>query len=179
MKRSIFGSIEMSHTCEECSGSGKVPKEACKTCSGKGVSRNEEEVKINIPAGIENGEMIRLSGGGEAMKGGANGDLYIKVHVKKHKTFEKRGNDLVMNLSVLLSDALLGGEYTIDTLDGVSKLKIPEGTNTGDILIIKGKGVPQTGGRRGDILIHTKILIPKKLGKQAKDLVQKLKSEGL
>jgi molecular chaperone DnaJ len=122
--------------------------------------------------------MIRLSGAGEAVKGGSPGDLYIKTHVKKHKVFRKEGNDLVMNLDVKLSDALLGGEYKIDTLDGGINLKIPEGVNTGEVLQIKGKGVPTQRGR-GDILVHIKVVIPKKLSKSAKELINKLKEEGV
>jgi len=179
MKRSIFGSVEVSRTCDTCGGSGKVPKEKCDFCNGSGILKQEEEIKIKIPTGIDNGEMIRLSGAGEAVKGGQAGDLYIKTHVKKHKIFRKEGEDLVMNLDIKLSDALLGAEYDIHTLDGLSKLKIPEGINTGDILQIKGKGVPTQGRGRGDILAHIKVSLPKKLGKQAREIVQKLKEEGL
>lgn len=179
MKRSIFGSIEMSRICEVCAGAGKVPKEKCLFCDGLGVLKKEEEIKVKVPAGIDNGEMIRLSGAGEAVKGGTPGDLYVKVHVKRHKTFRKEGNDLVMNLDVKLSDALLGAKYDIQTLDGLSSLNIPEGVNTGDILQIKGKGVPSSGHGRGDILVHIKVALPKKLSKSARDTVQKLKEEGI
>lgn len=179
MKRSIFGSIEMARTCETCSGSGKVPKEKCESCGGLGILKKEEEIKIKIPAGIDNGEMIRLSGGGEAVKGGTSGDLYIKTHVKKHKTFRKEGDDLIMNLDVKLSDALLGAKIDIQTLDGLSTLNIPEGINTGDILQIKGKGVPDQNRNRGDILVHIRVALPKKLSKSAKEAVQKLKEEGI
>ena len=178
MKKSIFGSIEMTQTCETCSGSGKIPKEKCTFCDGLGILKKEEEIKIKIPAGIDNGEMIRLSGGGEAIKGGVSGDLYIKTHVKKHKTFRKEGNDLIMNLDVKLSDALLGAKIDIQTLDGLSTLVIPEGINTGDILQIKGKGVPNQN-RRGDILIHIRVAMPKKLSKTAKEAISKLKEEGM
>lgn len=178
MKRSIFGSIEMTRACETCAGSGRVPKEKCSICNGLGILKKEEEIKIKIPAGIDNGEMIRYSGGGEAVKGGTPGDLYIKIHVKKHKTFRKEGNDLIMNLDVKLSDALLGGKIDIQTLDGLSTLSIPEGANTGDILQIKGKGVP-SGNRRGDILINLKVSLPKKLSKSAREAILKLQQEGL
>lgn len=179
MKRSIFGSIEMSRACEVCGGVGKVPKEKCHICDGLGILKKEEEIKIKIPSGIDNGEMVRLSGAGEAVKSGTPGDLYIKVHVKKHKTFRKEGNDLVFSLDVKLSDALLGAEYDIHTLDGLSKLKIPEGINTGDILQIKGKGVPTQSHGRGDILAHIKVALPRKLSKSARDAVLKLKEEGV
>ena len=178
MKKSIFGSIEMSKTCEVCNGLGKVPKEKCVECDGLGIHKKQEEIKIKVPSGIENGEMIRFSGGGEAVKAGTSGDLYIKIHVKNHKLFRKEGNDLVMNLDIKLSDAILGVEYEIETLDGKVKLKIPEGTNTGDILQIRNKGVPN-GNRRGDILIHTKVSIPKKLNKTTKELIEKLHQEGI
>lgn len=179
MKRSIFGSIEVARTCETCTGSGKVPKEKCSFCDGFGILKKEEEIKIKIPAGIDNGEMIRLSGGGEAVKGGTSGDLYIKTHVKKHKTFYKEGNDLIMNLDLKLSDALLGAKIDIQTLDGLSTLNIPEGINTGDILQIRGKGVPNQNRNRGDILINIKVAMPKKLSKSVKEIIQKLKEEGI
>ncbi len=178
LKRSLFGSIEMTRACEACSGTGKVPKEKCHICDGLGILKKQDEIKIKIPAGIENGEMIRLSGAGEAVKGGQSGDLYIKTHVRKHKTFQKQGNDLVMFLDVKLSDALLGAEYQIETLDGKVGLKIPEGASTGEILQIKGKGVPNAN-RRGDILVHLRVAIPKKLSKSTKSLVEKLKEEGV
>jgi molecular chaperone DnaJ len=123
--------------------------------------------------------MIRLSGAGEAVKGGSSGDLYIKTHVKKHKLFRKEGNDLVMNLDVKLSDALLGAKYDIQTLDGLSTLNIPEGINTGEILQIKGKGVPYNGKSRGDILVHIRVALPKKLSKSARSIIEKLKEEGI
>jgi molecular chaperone DnaJ len=179
VKKSIFGSIEVSKVCEVCAGNGKVPKEKCSVCDGHGILKKEEEVKIKIPAGIDNGEMIRLSGAGEAVKGGSSGDLYIKTHVKKHKLFRKEGNDLVMNLDVKLSDALLGAKYDIQTLDGLSTLNIPEGINTGEILQIKGKGVPYNGKSRGDILVHIRVALPKKLSKSARSIIEKLKEEGI
>lgn len=180
MKKSIFGSIEMTRSCENCLGQGKVPKEKCQICDGLGILKKEEEIKIKIPAGIDNGEMIRFSGGGEAVKSGTPGDLYIKTHVKKHKTFRKEGNDLVMNLELKLSEALLGAKIDIQTLDGLSTLNIPEGTNTGDILLIKGKGVPiEKSSRRGDILVHIRVALPKKLSRSAKEAVEKLKQEGM
>ena len=123
--------------------------------------------------------MIRFSGGGEAIKGGTSGDLYIKTHVKKHKTFHKEGNDLIMNLNVKLSDALLGAKIDIQTLDGLSTLNIPEGVNTGDILQIKGKGVPNQNRNRGDILIHVRVALPKKLSKSAREAIERLKQEGI
>jgi molecular chaperone DnaJ len=179
IKRSIFGSIEVTKECEQCSGTGKIPKDKCEACGGQGVLKRQEEVKIKIPAGIDNGEMIRLTGAGEAIKGGPAGDLYIKTHVKKHKLFRKEGLDLVMNLDVRLSDALLGAEYKIETLDGPLTLKIPEGLSFGEVLRIKGKGVPVDKSRRGDILVAINIIIPRKLSKDSKKLIEELRKQGI
>ena len=156
-----------------------MPKEKCQICDGQGILKKEEEIKIKIPAGIDNGEMMRMAGGGEAVRSGTPGDLYIKIHVKKHKLFRKEGSDLIMNLDIKLSDALLGAKIDIQTLDGLSTLNIPEGTNTGDILQIKGKGVPNQSRSRGDILVQIKVMMPKKLGKSAREAIQKLQQEGL
>jgi molecular chaperone DnaJ len=178
MKRTILGSIEVNKVCESCFGEGKVPKERCNMCNGLGVFKKQEEIRIKIPAGIENGEMIRMTGGGEAVRGGQAGDLYIKTHVKAHKIFHKEGANLVMNLDIKLSDAILGATQLVQALDGSIDLRVPEGSNTGDILRIKGRGVP-VQGRRGDILVNLRVAIPKKLSKSAKDAIQKLREEGM
>lgn len=184
VKRTFFGQFEQARTCEVCGGTGKVPKVKCHNCGGKGILKKETEIKIKIPAGIDNSEMMRLTGSGEAVSGGAAGlpaqagDLYIKIHVKKHSTFRKDGNNLLMDLNVKLTDALLGGEQTINTLDGAIKVKIPEGVTHGEILRIKGRGVP-SGGHRGDILIKLHIVIPKKLSKEGRKVVEELKKEGI
>ncbi len=179
MKRTFFGQFETTATCETCHGSGKVPKTKCGVCHGHGVVKKESEIKVKIPSGIEAGEMMRLSGGGEAISGGQTGDLYIKIHVKKHPLFRKEGNNLVMDYKVKLSDALLGGEVNLQTLDGDIKVKIPEGVAHGEILRIKGKGVPTDRGSRGDILIRVSVAMPKKLSKEAKKAIETLKEEGL
>ena len=179
VKRTFFGQFEQASTCDVCRGTGKVPKVRCRTCGCKGILKKETEVKIKIPAGIDNGEMMRLTGAGEAIAGGTAGDLYIKIYVKKHPTFRKDGSNLVMDLNVRLTDAILGGEQNINTLDGAIKIKIPEGVTHGEILRIKGKGVPNDRGHRGDILIKLHIGIPKKLSKEAKRIVEELKKEGI
>ncbi|MCR4311335.1 MAG: molecular chaperone DnaJ [Candidatus Taylorbacteria bacterium] len=178
-KRSFLGNFSTVRVCGECNGKGKIPKEKCSVCHGAGVRKRQEEVSVMIPAGINDGEMIRLSGGGEAVAGGTAGDLYIKVHVKKHPLFRKEGADLVTDLSLKLSSALLGEEYAMQTLDGEIKVKIPEGVSHGEILRVRGKGVPYEKGKRGDILIHLNIKLPHKLSKDAKRLIEELKKEGI
>lgn len=179
VKRSFIGSFSTVSVCEACRGTGKIPKEKCTKCKGAGVLRKEQEISIKIPAGIDDGEMIRMTGNGEAISGGVPGDLYVKIHVKRHPLFRKEGNNLVMDLGIKLSDALLGSEYSIATLDGEIKVKIPEGVSFGEILRVKGKGVPAENGKRGDLLIKIKIQLPSKLSKDAKKIVEDLKKEGI
>ena len=178
-RRSFLGNISTTRTCDTCFGRGKVPKEKCTVCSGAGVKRRQEEIKIKIPAGIEDGEMIRMSGAGEALSGGSPGDLYVKIHVRSHPTFTKDGANLLMDLGIKLSTALLGGEYTIESLDGNITIKIPEGITHGEILRVKGKGVPVQGSRRGDLLVAIKIEFPKRLSRDARQAIEALKKEGL
>jgi len=139
----------------------------------------EKEVSIHVPAGIDSGQMIRMTGMGETIENGVPGDLYIKVHVRKHAYLRKEGFNLVMDQEILLSEALLGVDKDIKTLDGSISLKVPTGTNTGTILRVKGKGVPQSGSRRGDLYVRIIVKIPEKLSKEQKRLVEELKNEGL
>ncbi len=178
-KRTILGTISSTKICEECLGSGEVPKEKCETCKGKGVLRKEVEISVNIPAGMRDGEMIRMTGGGEAVSKGMAGDLYIKINVVSHAVFKREGNDLVMNLDLKLSDALLGTEYSIQTLDGEIKVKIPEGVSINEILRVKGKGVPFSKSKRGDLLIKLKIKLPNKLSYKSREIIEQLKKEGI
>lgn len=179
MKRTILGSIQTTKVCDYCFGRGEVPKEFCDKCKGKGVHRKEEEITINIPAGIRDGEMVRMTGMGEAVAGGQTGDLYIKINVAPHKTFKRDGHDLVMDLDLKLSDALLGTKYKIDTLDGAIEVAIPEGVSINEILRVKGKGVPHERSKRGDLLIKLKIKMPNKISRKSRELIEKLKEEGI
>ncbi len=176
---SIFGAISMTRPCNHCRGSGKIPKERCHTCRGEGVYRKQEEIEISVPAGIEGGEMIRLTGLGEAVANGPSGDLYVKVHVIQDKRFKKDGYNLLSELSVKLSDALLGAVYKVPTLEGEETLDIPSGVAHGELLRIKNKGVPQGKGKRGDLFLRITITLPHKLSRSAKDLVEKLREEGV
>lgn len=123
--------------------------------------------------------MIRLTGAGEAVQGGPSGDLYVKVHVQNDPRFKKDGQNLITELSVKLSDALLGSEYKIQTLDGDEMLSVPQGVTHGELLRIKGKGVPSSHGKRGDLFVRIKINLPQKLSRTAKSLIEKLKEEGI
>lgn len=179
MRKSFIGTFNTVRECQTCRGTGEIAENPCKICRGEGVLKKNEEIGIKIPAGIQNGEMVRLTGKGEAVAGGVAGDLYLKVHVDKHPTFKREGNDLVMSLDIKLSDALLGRDYTIPTLDGDINLKVPEGVSFGEVLRVKNKGIPTGGNKRGDLLVKIVINTPKKLSKKARELIDKLKEEGM
>lgn len=176
-RQSVLGTFNSVRECDVCHGKGKIPTDKCKGCGGVGIQRKNDEVTIKIPGGINNGEMIRLTGGGEFVSDGMPGDLYIKIHVQSDPTFRKEGSNVVMDLKVKLTDALLGATYTVNTLDGSLKVKIPAGIAHGEILKVKGKGVA-TQGRRGDLMIKVKIDIPNKLSRKAKEIIKKLREEG-
>ncbi len=178
-QRSPFGTFNVARTCTTCSGKKQMPEKPCHTCRGVGVHKREDEIAIDIPPGLENGQVIRMSGAGEASAGGSAGDLYIKIHVAADKKFRKEGNNIVCDMPVKITDALLGTEYTLDTLDGSITVTVPPLKHANEILRVKGKGVPQGGNRRGDLLIHVQVEFPHKLSKQSTDLLQKLKEEGI
>ena len=179
MKRTILGSISSARVCDTCGGTGEVPKEACEACRGKGVLRREEEISIVVPPGIRDGEMIRMTGMGEAVQKGTFGDLYIKINAAPHPAFKRDGNDLAMSLNLKLTDALLGAKYPIETLDGNIEVTIPEGIKVNEILRVRGKGVPTGKNKRGDLLIKLNIKLPSKLSKKSREFIEKLKEEGI
>ncbi len=152
----------------------------------KEISVESAKYSVKIPPGIENGQGLRIQGKGEDGPGG-KGDLIVRVWVKPHAHIHKEGFDLIMKLEVKLTMALTGGSVEIETLDGAIELKIPAGTTHGEILRVKGKGVPYeqtggifgTGGRRGDLLVVTHVQMPRKLSKKAKELIEELREEGI
>lgn len=178
-RNSPLGAFTSVRTCPVCEGAGKIPKDKCATCAGRGVLRKEEEIKLDIPRGIDGGEMIRLPGQGEAIKGGVPGDLYVKVHVKPHAVFKKEGANIVMTLPLKLTDALLGTTVSVTTIDEkVLDVKVPPMSETEETLRIRGKGVELEHGT-GDLLIHVRAALPRKLSGKAKKIVEELKGEGL
>lgn len=185
-RNSIMGQFTSVRACTICDGIGKIPKEKCNECKGHGVHRKQEEIKINIPAGIDNGEMIRMPGQGEAKKAGIAGDLYVKVHVKPHPVFRRDGANLIMNLPVKLTDSLLGTTVPIETLEGKTlEVKIPPMQRAEELLRVRGNGIPGDGGglsraeSRGDLIIRLEVALPHKLSGKARKIVEDLKSEGL
>jgi len=178
-KNSILGAFTSVRVCENCRGGGTVPKEKCITCRGEGIVRGEQEVSITIPHGINSGEMVRLTGSGEAMRGGMSGDLYVKLHVADDPVFSKDGVNIRMLLPLKLTDALLGSEQKIETLDGSVNIKIPAGVSHGEILRVRERGVPSDRNKRGDLLVTVNITLPKKLSRKAKRTIEELRDEGI
>lgn len=178
-RQSIMGAFTTVRECSVCHGKGEVPKEVCGTCAGAGVAKGQEDITINVPAGISDGEVIRMSGRGEAITGGQPGDLYIKVHVEQHPKISRNGSTLTTHLPIKLTDALLGNTYKVETLDGDVEIKIPAGVAHGEQLRIKNKGVPISDNNRGDFMVRVSIETPKKLSKKAEKLVQELREEGI
>lgn len=178
-KNSFFGRVSMLKECPKCNGRGEIPEKECRVCRGAGVSRKEEEVKVQIPPGIESGEVISLSGQGEAVWSGVPGDLYVRVRVHPHQEMSREGKNIVTKLDVPLTLAVLGGEKIIKTLDGELKIKIPVGLDSGEMLRVRGRGVPIESGVRGDLLIRVQVRNPKNLSKKARQLIEELKAEGI
>ncbi len=179
IQRTILGSIATNQVCDKCHGTGQIPKDPCATCHGKGVVNESRTIKLTIPSGIQNGETLRLGGMGEAMQGGTSGDLYVHVSVTPHKTIARSNYDLVTALPIKLTDALLGAQYAIETLDGSIPITIPAGTRVGDTITLKNHGVPTSGAKRGNFIIKLNITLPDKLSKKAKEVIEELKKEGI
>jgi molecular chaperone DnaJ len=182
IKRTIFGSITQWITCPECGGEGRKPKKPCNVCRGEGRVQKEEEVEVFIPAGVDSNQVIKISGRGEAGRRGAKaGDLYVRIFVKNHPVFKRKGDDLYVSLPISISQAVLGGEIELTSLKGNKIfLKVPPGTQSGKILRLSGKGIPHfAGAGRGDLYVELNIKVPKKLTKKQKELFNSLKREGI
>ena len=181
VKKTFMGNFQTVNTCGVCHGVGQIPDEKCHDCKGHGVVNKREEVNIAIPAGISNGEMIRMTGMGEAVAQGVTGDLYVKINVTSHKVWKREGNDLAITHEIKLTDALLGAKHSIDGLDGSIDIEIIPGASTGEIMRVKGRGIPHLHekNKRGDVLVKLHIAMPKKLSKKAAAFIEGLKEEGL
>jgi len=188
--KTMFGTVTRYTTCPECGGEGFRPNKPCNVCKGEGRVKGEDKIKIFIPAGIDANQVIKAAGSGEAgRKGGKSGDLYIRVSVKKHPIFSRKGDDLFVSREISFSQAALGDEVEVPTLDGSSGsphsktkilLNIPQGTESGKVLRISGKGIPHFQGYgRGNMYVELIIRTPQKLNKRQKELLESLKSEGL
>ncbi len=172
------GFFSIARACSACNGVGRVITDPCPACGGEGRQLRERQLEVKVPAGVEEGTQIRYAGQGEAGSlGGPPGDLYIVLHVKQHKFFEREGRDLTCVVPISFPQAALGAEIQVPTLEGPHTLRIPEGTQSGTEFRLRGKGVPSLNGHgRGDLFVEVRVQTPAKLNKHQRELVQELDS---
>ena len=170
------GFFRITRTCPACQGAGQVIKERCPDCRGQGRVEKEKTIDLRIPAGVDTGTRMRVQGEGEVgINGGAPGDLYVVLEVKDHAFFERRNADLYCTIPISIVQAALGTELQVAGLNGEERLKIPEGTQSGAVFRIKGKGLPDPrGGGRGDLYYHVQVLTPSKLTREQRKLMEQL-----
>jgi molecular chaperone DnaJ len=170
------GFFTVARTCPQCRGAGKIITKPCQTCRGAGRVARDRKIIVKIPAGIATGQQLRLQGEGEAgSAGGPAGHLYVVVHVQEHEFFRRDGLNLFCEIPVHFTTVALGGEVQVPTLDGQETVKVPEGTQTGTTLRLKGKGMPDVGGRgRGDLFATVQVQTPKKLTREQRHLFEQL-----
>jgi len=180
-KRTFFGNFAQVKECVTCGGRGRVPKEACKTCGGEGKIRGEREVSVDISAGIEDKQIIKIQGAGESgERGGGNGDLYVVVRVRQHSVFKRVKNDLLVEKEVAITDILLEKKVQVRGIGGETfELVVPTNFDVREKLKVSGRGMPKLGSPRekGDMFISIHLKFPKKLSKKAKDLIEELEKE--
>ena len=182
IKKTFLGSFARYTVCPECGGEGTKPEKPCNVCKGEGRIRGEERIKVFIPAGVDTNQVIKIEGKGEAgKKGGKAGNLYLRIFIKKHPVFKRRGDDIFLSLPLSFSQAALGDEVELSTLEGSKLLlKVPQGTESGKVLRVSGKGISHfSGWGRGDMFVELVIRTPKKLTKKQKELLERFKEEGI
>lgn len=180
-QHTIFGSFMSRTTCPKCKGEGRTYESTCKTCRGTGAVKKKKEIEVTIPAGVDTGNQLRLSGKGSAgTNGGPNGDLYLEFKVKEHSLFVRDGNDIYLRVPLTITEAVLGCKKEIPTLYGNGTLTIPAGASNNDKQRLKGKGVPDANtARKGDMYLIMNVVTPKKLTKEQKKLFEELQGTNL
>lgn len=175
--QSFFGMIQQAVLCPKCRGSGKVPEKPCRTCSGEGRVAEDATVTIDIPAGIADGQSLRIRGSGDAARqSGTSGDLYVRIHVEPDQRFVREGDDIRSSVSISVPDAILGTDIPVETVNGAVQLKIPAGTQSGQVFRIKQKGMPVLNTSRfGDHYVTVTVEIPAKLSREERRLLEEWK----
>ena len=175
-QQTLFGAFMTRTSCPKCGGKGEVFEETCKKCHGKGKVRVNKDIEVKVPSGVDTGNQLRIAGKGEAgTNGGPNGDIYLEFYVKKHPIFVRDGNDIHLELPITITDAVLGVKMMVPTLEGSVKLNIPPGSQNGDILRLKGKGINDVNyRRRGDMFVKLNVVIPRKIDRFQKRLFEDL-----
>jgi molecular chaperone DnaJ len=174
--RSVRGHMVFSRTCPACGGSGQQPARGCEACGGLGLETRADVTEIRLPAGVAQGDRVRVAGRGHAgVRGGEPGDLYIAVDVEPHATVRREGDDLHMTLLVAVHEAALGARIEFDALDGPARLRIPPGTQTGQRFRLSGRGAPSTrGGPHGDLVVEVRLMLPAVLDERSRELLREL-----
>ena len=174
----IFGQTVTYSTCQQCGGEGKIVTNPCRTCGGTGLVRKKETVKVNIPAGVENGMQLTIRGAGHAAKNnGVNGDLLVLIEEVENPDFRREGNNLTYTKVISVMDAMLGATVEIPCIDGTYKIKVEPGTQSGTVVRLKGKGLPAVNGYgTGDLYVRLMVWIPKKLGRSEKELFESMRN---
>jgi molecular chaperone DnaJ len=169
-----FGQVVRRQTCNQCGGEGKVPEHPCETCRGSGRTRRRNRLEVEVPAGIADGQRIRVSGRGSAgLRGGPSGDLYVLVTVLAHERFERHGDDLVTRVDVPFTDAALGKAITVQTLDGEEEIELDAGAQPGAVLRLRGRGLPALRGRHtGDLHVVLNVMVPRNLDDEQRELLE-------
>lgn len=178
-QRTIFGTMQTQSACPHCGGTGKTVRKSCHVCGGRGYERVHKDLSVNIPAGIANGQQIRVSGKGQrGLNGGPNGDLYVEVLVSDHEYFKRDGNDIHLDVPLSFVDCTLGKKIDIPTVYGEVTVEVPEGTQPDQILKLRGRGVKDLRNQKpGDMYIHIKVKTPTKLSKQQKSLLNEFSAQ--
>jgi molecular chaperone DnaJ len=178
VQQTILGAMQTQTTCTACHGEGKIIKDKCTTCHGDGVERGEEVISVNIPAGVAEGMQLSMSGKGNAAhRGGINGDLLILIEEEEHPELKREGNNLIYHLYISFPDAALGTQVEIPTIDGKVKIKVDPGTQSGKILRLKGKGIPDLNSYgKGDLLVDVNIYTPHHLSPEEKKIMEQLQA---
>lgn len=173
-QRTPFGVVQTSRSCDRCGGTGRVIEHPCKVCNGTGSTRKQRTIEVNIPAGVDNDQILNVRGQGDAGRnGGPAGDLQVYVNVRPHPIFERKGNDIWCEMPITFVQAALGAEVTVPTIDGRVSYQVREGTQPGDVFKFKGKGIPYINGRgRGDQYVRVVVEVPKNLSQKQKDVLK-------
>ena len=180
VRNTSYGRFVSVHTCNSCRGEGRVIKDKCPDCQGEGKVMREKTIEIKIPPGVDNGSKLRVAGEGEAgTRGGPPGDLYVFIHVLPHDLFRRQGNHIHCEVPISFIDAALGNEIDVPTIDGRTKLRIPEGTQPETQFTLRGKGIPNVRGfGKGDLIVKVKVEVPRKLNSKQKNILQEFAREG-
>lgn len=173
VQRTMLGNIQSRSACPTCGGAGKIVEKPCSSCGGAGVERKRRTITVHIPEGVDDGNVMRLRGEGEAAKGGESGDLYLRLHVAPDRRFAREGSLIRSEARVNFTQAALGAEIDVETLDGTVSLKVPPGTQSGTEFRLRGKGVPE-GGRRGDHFVTVRVVTPQKLSKKQQQMFREI-----